>query len=157
VDVTDGTVQAQRDKPAGDVVFVVGILEHDNFSRNLEHLYMDWNLTLIEALTGFNHSIKHLDGRNVSITRQEITPPGFKLTLLGQGMPRLVTAEEEAAAGAQGGAAGGGGYGNLVITFSISFPFIPRRSKRIIRRMMENEDSDDESEEGGDDANGGGT
>jgi DnaJ-related protein SCJ1 len=141
--VTDGTVQAQQDKPAGDVLFVVSILPHERFERNIEHLFLDWNLTLVEALTGFNHSIEHLNGQNITIARQEITPPGFKMILEGRGMPRMVTSEQ-AADGTMCA-----GFGDLTITFSISFPFIPMRSKRVLRRMLREENGDgDDSDEG---------
>jgi DnaJ-related protein SCJ1 len=42
---------------------------------------------LIEALTGFNKSITHLDQSTVELVRDGITQYGFVQTIKGQGMP----------------------------------------------------------------------
>ena len=42
---------------------------------------------LPDALTGFKTEITQLDGRKLSIKREEVTWPGMKLRIKGEGMP----------------------------------------------------------------------
>ena len=52
-----------------DLIFVINILPHNVFYRenNSTNLYIDIELTLYQALFGFNKVITHLDGRNIRI------------------------------------------------------------------------------------------
>ena len=57
----------QPDTVTGDIVFVLQQKEHPRFKRKGEDLFMDHNLTLTEALCGFQTSVLHLDGRTLLV------------------------------------------------------------------------------------------
>jgi DnaJ-class molecular chaperone len=47
---------------AGDVHVRIFIEKHKDFTRNGADLFVEKHITLLEALTGTNYEIKHLDG-----------------------------------------------------------------------------------------------
>jgi DnaJ family protein B protein 11 len=47
-----------------------------NFTRKGDDLEMDFHISLLEALVGFEKEFKHLDGHSVSLTRSSVTSPG---------------------------------------------------------------------------------
>ena len=53
------------------MIVVIKIRPNKIFSRKGADLYMDKEITLLEALTGVNFIIMHLDGRTVRITGKE--------------------------------------------------------------------------------------
>lgn len=61
----------------GDLVFHLTTRQHFRFSRDGNNLHIKEPITLLEALTGFNHLVKHLDGHEFSISRSDITIPGI--------------------------------------------------------------------------------
>lgn len=75
------------DTQPGDVAFVLNRIEHPNFRRDGNNLHYKASITLLQSLVGFQLTIPHLDGHNVEISRNEITTPGFVLTVSGEGMP----------------------------------------------------------------------
>ncbi|KAI9013971.1 hypothetical protein CLU79DRAFT_767884 [Phycomyces nitens] len=75
------------DAVPGDIIFVVSTLPHAVFERRGQALYTKQHITLIEALTGFEKTLKHLDGSTVTLARQGVTQYGFVQTIKGQGMP----------------------------------------------------------------------
>lgn len=97
------------DAEAGDVIIVVAEKKHKIFKRKGADLFMDKEITLIEALTGLDFVLTHLDGRKVRISNKagEVIKPDSIFTCEGLGMPfhkRSYT------------------FGNLIITFKIKFP-----------------------------------
>jgi DnaJ-class molecular chaperone len=70
---------------------------------------MEKEISLLEALTGIDFTIMHLDGRIIKITNDkgQIIKPGQKMTVEGLGMPFHKTSYK---------------FGNLFITFKIKFP-----------------------------------
>ena len=70
---------------------------------------MEKEIFLLEALTGIDFTIMHLDGRIIKINNEkgQIIKPGQKMTVEGLGMPFHKTNYK---------------YGNLFITFKIKFP-----------------------------------
>ena len=77
----------------GDVVFVMQEEPHSIFTRKGEDLYIRKSVTLLEALTGFQMVVTHLDGRKLIIKNKpgEIIKPvvegrGLK-AVRGEGMP----------------------------------------------------------------------
>ena len=70
---------------------------------------MEKEITLLEALTGVNFTIMHLDGRIVRIVGKEgeIIKPSSMMTCEGLGMPFHKTSYK---------------FGNLFISFKIKFP-----------------------------------
>jgi len=70
---------------------------------------MEKEISLLEALTGIDFTIMHLDGRIIRITgnKGQIIKPGQKMTCEGLGMPFHKTPYR---------------FGNLFITFKVKFP-----------------------------------
>lgn len=75
------------DHVAGDIVFVVKTAPHPLFVRRGNNLYIKETISLVEALNGFEHQIKHLDDQVITIKRTVMTPPGYVQIIKGQGMP----------------------------------------------------------------------
>lgn len=74
----------------GDIVFVVQQKEHPVFTRKGDDLFMEKDLTLVEALCGFKFVVTHLDGRQlvVSTHEGEIVKPGQFKAVYDEGMPK---------------------------------------------------------------------
>lgn len=70
---------------------------------------MEKEISLLDALTGVDFTIMHLDGRIIKInnTKGQIIKPGQKMTCEDLGMPFHKTNYK---------------FGNLFITFKIAFP-----------------------------------
>lgn len=68
----------QPDTITGDIVFVLQVKDHPKFRREQDDLYIDHNLSLTEALCGFQFAVKHLDGRQLLIKSNpgEVIKPG---------------------------------------------------------------------------------
>jgi len=93
----------------GDVVFVVEQAEHGIFTRNGIHLRITKTISLVEALTGFEFPLTHLDGRKLLITSRpgEITKPKDVKVVKEEGMPSHKNPFVK---------------GNLLIDFEVVFP-----------------------------------
>lgn len=73
----------------GDVVFVIDIQQHEDFTRVRDNLILSKEISLKEALCGFKFVLTHLDGRKLLIngpTSKPIVPDQF-LCVAGEGMP----------------------------------------------------------------------
>ena len=55
------------DVEPGDVIVVIKVKEHPIFKRKGADLLIDKEITLLEALTGVDFVITHLDGREIRI------------------------------------------------------------------------------------------
>merc|ERR1719326_961802 len=55
------------DADAGDVHFVLKQQEHAEFKRKGADLFIEKNISLVEALCGFELELQHLDGRKLLI------------------------------------------------------------------------------------------
>jgi len=64
--------------PPGDVIWIIQQKPHALFTRNGDHLMVKKKISLAEALTGFQFTIKHLDGRLLLIRseRGQVYRPG---------------------------------------------------------------------------------
>eukprot|EP01156_Anaeramoeba_ignava_P022650 Anaeramoba_ignava/c20919_g2_i1.p1 GENE.c20919_g2_i1~~c20919_g2_i1.p1 ORF type:complete len:232 (-),score=84.94 c20919_g2_i1:118-813(-) len=97
------------DTVAGDVVLVLSEKHHSIFQRKGNDLFMTHNLTLVEALCGFEFVLQHLDGRQLVIKSEqnEIIKPGDVRGIEHQGMPLKESPYE---------------FGNLYVKFEVEFP-----------------------------------
>jgi len=79
------------DTITGDVVFVLKppAQEPSIFTRSGSDLSCKKEVSLIEALSGVKFVIKHLDGKDLLISTDEIIQPGEKRKVLQKGMPIL--------------------------------------------------------------------
>lgn len=55
------------DVEPGDVIVVIKVKEHSVFKRKGADLLIEKEISLVEALTGVDFSITHLDGREIRI------------------------------------------------------------------------------------------
>ena len=93
----------------GDVIAVIKIKEHKIFKRKGADLFMDKEISLLEALTGVDMTITHLDGsmRRIQNDTGKIVQPNDLMCVEGLGMPFHKTPYK---------------FGNLFIQFKIKFP-----------------------------------
>ncbi|RKF57939.1 DnaJ protein-like protein xdj1 [Golovinomyces cichoracearum] len=88
--VLEGEADQVPNQIPGDIVFTLSQDDHEIFKRHGDHLSAVINITLTEALTGFNRVVlKHLDGRGIQINHPagKIMRPGQTLKVKGEGMP----------------------------------------------------------------------
>jgi len=79
------------DADAGDVVFVLKQQEHALFKRKGADLFIEKNISLVEALCGFELELTHLDGRKLLIK----TSPGEIVKPMAQGFDPLAKEEDK--------------------------------------------------------------
>lgn len=94
---------------AGDLYVRIMIKKHKTFSRKGADLFFEKKISLLEALTGFNFEINHLDGKKilVSTAPNEIISHNEVKCIKGKGMPFWKDSM---------------GHGNLYIKFEVEFP-----------------------------------
>ena len=92
----------------GDIIIVVRISNHPKFKRNNNDIYVDFNITLLEALCGFKKELVMLDGSIIDVVskRSNIIEPGDTDIIYNKGMP----------------IGQGDKKGNLFIKYQINFP-----------------------------------
>ena len=88
---------------------MIKIKEHKLFKRKGADLLIEKEISLLDALTGIDLTITHLDGRQVRIqnNKGDIVQPNQMMCCEGLGMPFHKTPYK---------------YGNLFIVFKIKFP-----------------------------------
>lgn len=94
---------------AGEVVFKIQVLPHKRFIRDGDDLKLTQEITLKQALLGFDITIKHLDGHEVEIKKSlgSVTQPGEVMRIRDEGMPKYGMASEK---------------GDLLVTFKVRNP-----------------------------------
>ena len=107
--VFEGESDEMPDCEPGDVIIEIKIKKHSLFQRTGADLTYVADISLLEALTGFELLITHLDGRKVLIKSKkgEIIKPGVIKTVKECGMPFFDHPTK---------------FGNLYIKFNIKFP-----------------------------------
>lgn len=91
----------------GDVIFVVKQKPHSTFRREGNDLHIDFDISLREALLGFEKTILHLDGHEVVLKSKKITRPLQVRRIEGEGMPHHEVPSE---------------YGHLYVKYKVIFP-----------------------------------
>lgn len=94
---------------AGDLHVRVSIKKHPVFERKGADLFMNKKISLLEALTGVNFTLTHLDGCKVTICSApaDILNSGCLKVIQGKGMPFYNDIMS---------------FGNLIIKFEVEFP-----------------------------------
>ncbi|XP_077993568.1 dnaJ homolog subfamily A member 1-like [Glandiceps talaboti] len=100
----------------GDILIVLDEKEHPVYQRNNDDLIMKMELELVEALCGFQKTIKTLDNRNLLISSHpgEVIKFGDIRCIMGEGMPIYKSPFDK---------------GRIIIQFSVNFPeenFLPQ-------------------------------
>lgn len=72
----------------GDVIFVLQEKEHAVFHRKDSHLFIEKTIPLVNALTGFEFVIDHLDGRKlfISTPKDMVIPQGTELEVVNSSL-----------------------------------------------------------------------
>lgn len=104
-----GEGDQQPDTQPGDVIIILQQKPHPLFQRTDNDLVMKREITLTEALCGFEFVIKHLDGRDILVRHYagEVIKPDDIKGILGEGMPLHKNPFEK---------------GHLYIKFDVIFP-----------------------------------
>ena len=55
---------------AGEVIFKIQQLQHENFTRDGDNLKLSVDITLRQALLGFSFETEHLDGHKVTLSKK---------------------------------------------------------------------------------------
>lgn len=102
-----GEGEPEIDGDYGDLQLTYTILPHSIYERRGNDLYTNMTISLPEALLGFQSTFTQLDGRKLSVKRDEVTWPGMKMRVKNEGMPDYRDNTRK---------------GNLIITFDVQFP-----------------------------------
>jgi len=102
----EGVADEKPGMSAGDLIFIIREQRDETFTRDGDQLYMTFEIPLVDALTGFQKEITHLDGKKFTINVDGVTECDHVMRVPGKGMPRR----------------SGRGYGDLYITFEVDFP-----------------------------------
>jgi DnaJ-class molecular chaperone len=78
--------RTHANQPPGDLYVIVMIHEHSLFHRDGPHLLMELQLDALDAMLGKQHTVRTIDGSNISVTIPPGTQHGAKLRVPGQGM-----------------------------------------------------------------------
>lgn len=95
------------DHAAGHLVLNIRTVDHPVFTRDGNDLRMKLEISLLEALVGFEREIKHLDNHSVSISRSTVTSYGKVIRKKGEGMPLQDDPSE---------------FGDLFVKIIVNFP-----------------------------------
>lgn len=107
----------------GDLVFIVKQGQHEVFTRQGDNLHMGMTISLVDSLVGFRRVIKHLDGREIVIEKNDVTYCSEVYTIKNEGMPKRSRGRQV--------------KGDLFVTFSIEFPRnFNEKQKSLIRQAM---------------------
>lgn len=128
--VFEGVSDEQPGYNPGDLSFVIMEEPHDTYHRDRDDLYKTMEVPLVDALTGFDVPLKHLDGHEFTVTVSDVTDCDHVLRVPGKGMPRR----------------NGRGFGDLYLTFEVDFPdALTAEQKKQIREILgEANDAKDE-------------
>ncbi|ORZ19373.1 hypothetical protein BCR42DRAFT_481559 [Absidia repens] len=92
----------------GDVIFTVATIPHVLYERQGNNLYTKQQITLVEALSGFEKSMLMLDGSSyVKLQRTGVTQYGYVQKIQGAGMPIFESYLQ---------------YGDLFVEYIVLFP-----------------------------------
>merc|ERR1712226_4550 len=93
----------------GDLLVAVRVRQHVIFKRIGNDLILNVDISLLEALVGFQREVVHLDGHLVrfGVPRGVVLRPGVVLEIENEGMPL----REDPSS-----------FGRLIVTFNIRFP-----------------------------------
>jgi len=75
-----------KELPPGDLIVRIHIEVPANWGRDGKHLFQRFNINAIDAMTGCEVMIKHLDGKRYTLNIPPGTCPGSRLKMRGLGM-----------------------------------------------------------------------
>ncbi|KAL4957524.1 hypothetical protein BDW69DRAFT_200802 [Aspergillus filifer] len=105
-----------------DVHLIVTEKEHPSFRRQGDNLITPVDLTLKEALTGWNRIVRTIDGKSIKVSKPGPTPPGYEERFPGLGMTVSKKPSER---------------GDLVVRVNVEFPkTLSSSQKEKIREVL---------------------
>ncbi|KAH8702559.1 putative DnaJ domain protein Psi [Talaromyces proteolyticus] len=90
-----------------DVHLIVTEKEHPVFKRSGDHLIATVDLSLKEALTGWERIVKTIDGKSIRVAKPGPTPSGYEERFPGLGMPISKNPSER---------------GDMIVKVNVKFP-----------------------------------
>lgn len=99
--------EPHMDGEPGDLVVQIRTYPHKKFERRGDDLYTNVTVSLVDALSGFELDIEHLDGHRVRVSRERVTWPGARVRKRGEGMPSYEDNNNR---------------GNMYVTLDVEFP-----------------------------------
>jgi len=104
-----GEADESPDHAPGDVIMVIQLKEHPIFKRKGNDLFIEKQISLTEALCGYQFTVQHLDGRQLLVSSHEgeIVKPGAFKAIFDEGMCDWNRSYEK---------------GKLFIQFNVVFP-----------------------------------
>ena len=112
---------------AGDIVLIIRENDSSDFKRKGEHLIINRDVKLCDALCGYSFNLKHIDDTELLIQSDNIIKPGKIFTVLNKGMP--IKNRQ-------------GNYGNLYIIYSVIFPMysdIKQADRDMLKKILPND------------------
>ena len=79
--------EEEPDKDPGNLIFIIQELPDKYFKREKDNLRYEMEITLKDALLGFDKYITHLDGHQVRVKKDGISQQGDVIKIKGEGMP----------------------------------------------------------------------
>jgi len=110
-----------NDDLKGDIKIFIKVKEHETYKRNGLDLFFSKNITLCEALCGFNFIMKLLDGKQLSINNSDtVVKNNYEKAIPGMGMKRENS------------------KGRLIIRFNVDFPdSLNNDQKKLIKEALD--------------------
>ncbi|KAL4883327.1 hypothetical protein BJY04DRAFT_185362 [Aspergillus karnatakaensis] len=105
-----------------DVHLIVTEKEHPNFKRHGDQLITTVDLSLKEALTGWNRIVRTIDGKSIKVSKPGPTPPGYEEKYPGLGMTISKKPNER---------------GDLVVRVNVEFPkTLSSSAKEVLKDVL---------------------
>jgi chaperone protein DnaJ len=109
----------------GNLVITIMTEKHEVYDRSGDNLETRINITLFEALLGFNLELTHLDNHTVEVINEAVaSPEGFKM-VEGEGMPKMGSEE----------------FGDMIVHYDIDFPrYLTEEDKEELSSVLDEEE-----------------
>lgn len=91
----------------GDLILEISTAKHATYTRRANDLYTNMTISLVDALTGFDKELTHMDGHKFTVSRTQPTHHGLVQKIAREGLPVHEVSSR---------------HGDLYITYSIEFP-----------------------------------
>jgi DnaJ family protein B protein 4 len=117
----EGDGDKEVGKPPQDIQFVVRVAPHVVFQREKEHLVCEKTISLRDALSGYQLSVRGIDGEELKKQFDEVIEPGREHRFPGSGMHTK-----------------DGRRGDVIVRFKVKFPSrLTGEVKNQIRRFLQ--------------------
>ena len=105
----------------GDLILLISINPHKNFTRSGDNLIYKKDILLSDALCGTQFVVEHLDKRKLLLRTNSIIDPYTKRLVRNEGMPTKH----------------GSGFGDMIIEFRIKFPVqLSSERRQYIKKIL---------------------